>query len=88
MKYLKQITESIDNKNLTLIEGDDWEGIYQNGKLLVQGHRLEVREVLKLLGYKINSTYLSEEEWEIIGNSCPIELDGVLMKLNAKKYNL
>lgn len=88
MKYLKNINEAIDNKELVMIEGDDWEGLYKDGELIDQGHRLEVKNVLRGLGYKIDATYLEENEWEAIGNSCPRTLDEVKMKLNAKKYNL
>lgn len=39
-------------KTVTIIDnGDDWIGVYIDGKLVVQDHRINPRELLKQLGY-------------------------------------
>ena len=42
--------------------GDDWEGIYINGRLVAQGHTIEISEVLMSLGYEVVDK-LTEEGW-------------------------
>ncbi len=63
MKHLKNINESINNQKLTILNGDDWEGLYYNGKLINEGHRINWIYALKKIGFKINSEYLTDEEW-------------------------
>lgn len=53
-------------KTLTLVTNyDDWEGVYLDGKIVDQGHRIDWREVLKSLGHIVkyeeaDSAWLSE----------------------------
>lgn len=43
-------------KTATIIDnGDDWVGIYIDGKLVTQGHQINPRELLKQLGYFVES---------------------------------
>ena len=35
---------------VTVIEVDDWIGLYKDGQLVAEGHRLEPKEVLVALG--------------------------------------
>jgi hypothetical protein len=35
--------------NLTLIIGDDWEGIYHDGLLIYEGHEVQRRELVNLM---------------------------------------
>lgn len=88
MKYLK--TYENNNDNITFIEGDDWVGVYLNGKLITQGHSINERELLESLGYKnIDAKYIEEEEiWEEMGYSCPENLSDVEAAIISKKYNL
>ena len=89
MKYLKKINESVEDKNITIVSGDDWQGLYLNGELLDQGHSANLREVLKSLGYNVENIYIEQEEiWEELGNSCPNDLDHVKTVLASKKFNL
>ena len=89
MKYLKKINESSNNKEITFVRGDDWEGIYLDGELLNEGHSVNVVSLLMKLGYTIKpGIYLKEYEWEAIGNSCPEKLEDIKTKLASKKYNL
>jgi len=63
MKHIK-LFENIDDKKLIIMRGDDWEGVYYNGKLLYQGHSIRWDEVLKKLGYNITSNYIEDDDWE------------------------
>jgi len=87
MKYLNKINETIENKKLVIISGDDWEGIYIDGKLIDEGHSIDWRFVLKVLGYNISGTYIEDEEFWEIGN-LPDKLEDLEVILNSKKYNL
>ncbi len=31
---------------ITLVRGDDWEGIYVDGKLMTEGHSIEISEAI------------------------------------------
>lgn len=90
MKYIKKLTESIDNKNITILSTDDWSGLYYNGELIDEGHSINLYSVLKKLGYDIKSIHVDDvEEFEnYFGSSCPDTLEEVRMKLDIKKYNL
>jgi len=90
MKYIKKITESVDNKEITILSTDDWQGLYYNGKLLDEGHSINLRDVLRQLGYHIEYIGVDDpEEFEnYFGSSCPNTLDEVKLKIASKKYNL
>jgi hypothetical protein len=88
MKYLKPITESIKDKELLIIRGDDWEGVYYEGKLLTQTRNINWIVVLEKLGYEIKSKYLKSEESIDIFGDLPKTLEELELKLNTKKYNL
>jgi hypothetical protein len=38
----------------------DWDGLYHDGKLVTEGHSLSVREVLTLLGFRVEEKEASE----------------------------
>ena len=41
-------------ENLTLVTNyDDWEGLYDNGKLVLEGHSIRKEEILEYLGIKV-----------------------------------
>lgn len=42
--------------------GDDWEGIYLDGKLLAQGHSVSAEDILLALGHKVKYE-MTEEGW-------------------------
>lgn len=89
MKHLKKINEDVDNKELTIVSGEDWEGVYYNNQLIDQGHSINWRNVLEHFGYTIKSKSIdSEEQWEILGWNLPNNLSELESKLNSKKYNL
>jgi hypothetical protein len=41
---------SREMKTITLVNGDDWRGIYVDGELRWEGHSLDGRNVLDVLG--------------------------------------
>ena len=38
---------------ITIVDADDWSGLYVNGELRDEGHSLRVSDVLEILGYKV-----------------------------------
>lgn len=87
MKYLKIYENNIDKK-LIIMRGDDWEGVYYNGKLLYQGHSIRWDDVLKQLGYNTVSNYIEEEHWEQLGWAFPENIEDVQKIIEIKKYNI
>lgn len=51
-------------KQISIVgNGDDWEGLYVDGKLALQGHSLgRVQDVLEILGFDVLDR-LTEEGW-------------------------
>lgn len=89
MKHLKNINESLDSKDLFILSGDDWKGLYYEDKLIYEGHSIDWLSVLKKFGYKIEIQYLEDEEdWTKLGYSCPSELSELKLRLDVDKYNL
>ena len=86
MKHLK-IYENIDKK-LIVMRGDDWEGVYYNGKLLYQGHSIRWDELLWKLGYTVESNDIKEDHWEILGWALPENIEDVKKVIEVKKYNI
>lgn len=90
MKYLKYI-ESSNNNKLTVIQTDDWEGLYLDDRLITEGHSIDWKYVLEKLGYNTEANYLSEKEWiEYLGDggALPQSLNELRMKIDSKKFNL
>lgn len=40
-------------KEVVLVKGDDWEGIYINGRLIFENHSLSAKEIFRILGFDI-----------------------------------
>ncbi|WWT49341.1 hypothetical protein [Escherichia phage vB_EcoM-LTH01] len=38
--------------NIVFFEGEDWEGIYVDGKLVLEGHRVDIKEFISYLAKK------------------------------------
>lgn len=86
---IKKFNESKENKEITILYGDDWEGIYLNGKLIEQNHSIDNSKLLTLLGYNVKSVYEDEEEiWEIMNYDCPEDIEKYYAIKNSEKYNL
>lgn len=55
-------------KKIVIVSGDDWEGLYIDGKIVDQGHRLRLEEVLRLLGFDVDCKEADNEWLEQYGN--------------------
>lgn len=42
-------------KTATIVQGDDWVGVYVEGKLITEGHSVNAYELLNQLGYYVDS---------------------------------
>lgn len=50
------------NKQIVIVSnGDDWEGLYIDGKLVTENHRLSPRDVLNALGLTLERKHVSTE---------------------------
>jgi hypothetical protein len=63
----------LEQPEVVRVLGENWEGIYSDGKLLVQSSRLNARSILQALGYKVktlitNKLVLPEELSDIYVN--------------------
>jgi hypothetical protein len=61
---------------ITLVYGEDWIGIYRDGKLIVQGHQFSECEVLEALGYEYESVN-ANGKWLCERGNLPKSLDDV-----------
>ena len=50
---------SIKPKLIFVSNFDDWEGLYVDEKLISQGHRLDLIEILRLLGFTVDIKEIS-----------------------------
>ena len=47
---------------ITLVSnGDDWEGLYVDGELVVEGHSITARDMANALGADMENVYVSYE---------------------------
>lgn len=46
----------------TLVDADDWVGLYRDDKLVGQGHRFTIRDVFELLNIDLKVLY-PDDEW-------------------------
>lgn len=71
---------------LTRISLDDWEGIYsEDGKIICQGHRVDLYEILEQLGHSLKSYYLEGDDLDEFGNHLPDRLEDILEYIKNKK---
>ncbi len=47
---------------VVLVDYDDWQGLYIDGELVLQDHRLKLSEVLSALGIKLETKW-ADGEW-------------------------
>lgn len=55
-------SSSMSRPQITFVYGDDWEGLYVNGRLEAQGHAVSRREILSALGYSFEEVE-ADLEW-------------------------
>lgn len=63
-------------KKITIVNGDDWQGLYVDGRLIREDHRLQVDEVLISLGYDLKNLE-ADGKWLDITGSLPSDLKDV-----------
>jgi len=66
-------------------EDGDWYGLYINGNLECEGHRLSHRDIFDALGYKFDSIELKNYQFEEFGDRCPKDISEVLEIKKAHK---
>lgn len=71
------VNGGIMNKKITFVKGDDWEGLYINGKLIKEDHSLHVEDVLEAVGVKVDTLH-ADCEWLWDQGSLPDKLDEVV----------
>jgi hypothetical protein len=59
----------LEEHDVSLVYGDDWEGLYLDGLLIREGHSLDVRDVLEALGITVD--YVMADDCLNELGSCP-----------------
>jgi len=49
-------------KKITLVDGDDWKGLYINDKLIIENHSLSIYDILDAIGVKYQY-FPVDEDW-------------------------
>lgn len=63
----------------------DWYGLYVNGKLEVEGHSLNYRDVIHALGFTYKSKELTEDDFRQFGWKCPRTYDEFKDRMKQKR---
>jgi hypothetical protein len=61
---------------VTFVDGDDWEGLYIDGKLDTEGHHVRIDDLLRLLGIDGQQIY-ADDAWLAERGNLPENLDEV-----------
>jgi hypothetical protein len=62
--------------SITVVRGDDWAGLYLNGKLVQEGHRVRTEDIFEHLD--IQATYITpDQQWLEDRGSLPVDLNEV-----------
>ena len=68
----------INGKTVTYARGDDWEGLYIDGKLVLEDHSIDVRDILEAVGFKIKTVWV-DLDWLAETGSLPGNEDNLLL---------
>ncbi len=63
-------------KNLLLLQSDDWDGLFIDGKLVTEGHSISLYKFCKILGIKVDFKEVDDEYMYEMG-SFPENLDEI-----------
>jgi hypothetical protein len=66
-----------------VVQGDDWCGLYVDGKLVYENHSIPLRELAKHLGFEILDAG-GEDAFEPYGYRCPETLAGFKFPKKSK----
>jgi hypothetical protein len=62
--------------NLTIVTGDDWQGLYKDGTLFTESHRLTPDDIADVLGITIVNKE-ANQEWLEENGKLPYKLSDV-----------
>lgn len=72
-----RLTEAqIAELKITVITGEDWEGLYVNGELVRQGYRVTLKDVLEIFGLSLKVVDC-DEDWLGARGGLPAKLSEV-----------
>lgn len=66
-------------KKITLVSGDDWQGLYIDGKLAIEGHSVSVEDVLLMLDIN-HETLFANDNWLDVEGYLPEDLKDVKLQ--------
>lgn len=67
-------------ERLTLVRGDEWEGVYLDNRLWIEGHRFSLAQVMHELGGKVvqfGDVITPDDVWLMDRGTLPTRLDDV-----------
>ncbi len=69
-------------KKITFVSDDnDWEGLYINGKLVMENHRLDWDDILDAIGVEYE-TIVADDEWLAEHGTLPDKLSDVKARVD------
>lgn len=71
----------------TIVDMDDWLGIYLDGKLVYEGHSITPGMLLSLLNIPHRRVGVTDEFSEELGGRCPSELSEIDTALVCENYS-
>lgn len=73
------------SRKLVLVAADDWEGLYEDGKLLTEGHSIDVDEFASRAGVELDTIWADVYFDGYERSSCPENLSEITEVLDALK---
>lgn len=73
---IKIVQKHTKKPKITFVDGDDWEGMYIDGKLIIENHVLSVPEVLEKSGLEYDEVF-ADQDWLAEHGSLPEKLKDV-----------
>lgn len=58
---------------ITIVSGEDWKGVYKNGRLITEGHTINIGELISVLGFG-GPAYISVDQAWLEQNGLPKNL--------------
>lgn len=68
------MVEKVLNKEVVVLLGDDWSGIYVDDKLVYENHSIPLHELAKAIGFKLVHVDSEKEAWAEYDYRCPRQL--------------
>jgi hypothetical protein len=80
---LKEELEKAQNLQVRMLRVDNWEGLYINGELKLEGHSLSVRDVIELFTNDLDTIW-SGDDLERFGYRCPRSWNEVVENIEGE----